>query len=220
MNCSPSVHGSSYATAKASLRAMLAFVLLTASGVLSGPLLAQTAPQQPSTPPAAQGAPTESQGTRLDRLFQRLEAVKSETEAKGIADQIERMWLRSGSDTSDLLMTRVITTTRAEAYDEALDLLDSVLALEPQWAEAWYRRATVHFARRDFDAAMRDLRQTLSLEPRHFEAIAGIGIILNETGQARRGLTAIRAALKLHPHLKAAKDLEKRLGAEYDGRDT
>jgi tetratricopeptide (TPR) repeat protein len=198
--------------------AILAVLALTAGSALAQGNRAP-APTPPAAAPQGQPAPVPGQ-SRLDRLFQRLEAARTDTEAKGIADQIERLWLRSGSDTSDLLMTRVVQASRSGAQDEALDILDSVLALQPNWAEAWYRRASVHFARKDFDAAMRDLGRTLALEPRHFEAMAGVGIILNEVGQPKKSLVALRRALKLHPHLKAAKDLEKRLAADHDGRDT
>jgi tetratricopeptide (TPR) repeat protein len=148
--------------------------------------------QQPV--PSAAAAPEESPKNRLDRLFDRLKAA-------------------------NLLMTRVGEAIRANEAEISLDLLDTVLALQPNWAEAFARRASVHIQRKDYDAAMRDLRAALALEPRHFMALAGLGSVLGETGNPKRALAAFREALKVHPHMEAIKKAVERLAAEHDGRD-
>jgi len=68
------------------------------------------------------------------------------------------------------------------------------------------------------DGAMRDLRQALLLEPRHFQALAGIGMIFQQGGQEKRALAAFREALKLNPHLKGVKQTVERLSTEHDGQ--
>jgi tetratricopeptide (TPR) repeat protein len=173
--------------------------------------------QQPV--PSAAAAPEESPKNRLDRLFDRLKAAKDAVEARALAEQIMRALARSGSDTADLLMTRVGEAIRANEAEISLDLLDTVLALQPNWAEAFARRASVHIQRKDYDAAMRDLRAALALEPRHFMALAGLGSVLGETGNPKRALAAFREALKVHPHMEAIKKAVERLAAEHDGRD-
>jgi tetratricopeptide (TPR) repeat protein len=154
----------------------------------------------------------------MDQLFERLAASGTEIEAASIADQIARQWARSGSDTLDLLMERVQQAQQAQEGETALDILDSVLALKPDWAEAYSRRAAVHFQRKDLDAAMRDLRQTLTLEPRHFQALAGVGMIFQQNGNEKQALAAFREALKLNPHFKGIKQAAEKLATENDGQ--
>jgi tetratricopeptide (TPR) repeat protein len=116
-------------------------------------------------------------------------------------------------------MDRVRQAMDAKDGDLALDLLDSVLALKPDFAEAYNRRAAVHFQRQDLDGAMRDLRMTLSLEPRHFQALAGIGMVFQQGGNGRQALAAFREALKLNPHLKGIKQAAEKLAVDHDGQD-
>ena len=156
--------------------------------------------------------------SRLDQLFERLAASRDETEAESIAQQITRIWSRSGSDTTDLLMQRVQQAMQQKDAVLALDLLDSILALKPDWAEAYNRRATVHFQNQDFDAAMRDLRQTLALEPRQFQALSGVGMIFQRGGNKKQALAAFRAALSLNPHIKGIKQAAETLSTGQDGQ--
>jgi tetratricopeptide (TPR) repeat protein len=155
----------------------------------------------------------------LDDLFSRLTAAKDETEAKGIANLIERRWLRSGSDTADLLMTRATEAINAKEYPLAIELLDRVIALQPDWAEAWNRRATAFFLLDDPASSMADIRQVLSREPRHFGAWAGLGHIYMSGGDKRRALEAYRKALAIYPRLEQVREMLDRLAPEVDGRD-
>jgi tetratricopeptide (TPR) repeat protein len=192
------------------------------------PVLAPAAAQQSRNPPATprsappaepeRRAPDPRHQSRMDQLFERLAASGTEIEAASIADQIARLWSRSGSDTLDLLMERVQQAQQAQEGEVALDILDSVLALKPDWAEAYSRRASVHFQRKDLDAAMRDLRQTLTLEPRHFQALAGIGMIFQQNGNEKQALAAFREALKINPHFKGIKQASEKLATDNDGQ--
>jgi tetratricopeptide (TPR) repeat protein len=126
---------------------------------------------------------------------------------------------RSGSDTIDLLMTRARTASAARDGVLALDIIDSVVALKPDWAEVYSRRASILFQLKDFDGAMRDLRQTLVLEPRHFQALAGVGMVFQQGGNAPKALAAFREALKINPHFKGIKQTVEKLAVEHDGQD-
>jgi Tfp pilus assembly protein PilF len=195
---------------------------LATLGVL---LSACAALAQSPTPPASQPAPQaqtvpgETPKSRLDRMFERLKGAKDEVEGKAVAEQVGALLARSGSDTADLMHTRVTEALRAREAEIALDLLDTIIALEPQWAQAYATRATVHIQRKDFDGAMRDLRQALMLEPRHFLALAGLGTVFLQTGAEKRALAAFREVLKIHPQQAEIKKAVERLAAEHDGRD-
>jgi tetratricopeptide (TPR) repeat protein len=168
--------------------------------------------------PTADAKPS-PQRSSLDELFARLASAKDEAEANGIANLIERRWSRSGSDTADLLMSRATEAIHKKEYPVAVELLDRVLALEPQWAEAWNRRATAFFLLEDTASAMADLRQVLTREPRHFGAWAGLGHIYMSGGDKKRALDAYKRALAIHPHLGKLKSVVERLEPEIEGRD-
>jgi len=208
------------------MRAILLVLILATSGAFasnpahaqrsrSGPAESRTAP--PSEP--ERRFPETRHQSRADQLFERLAAARDEAEAANLTEQIERLWQRSGSDTIDLLMTRAREASAGKDGVLALDLLDSVLALKPDWAEAYNRRATVLFQQQDFDGAMRDLRQTLALEPRHFQALAGIGTIFQRGGNGRQALAAFKEALKINPHFKGIKQAAEKLAVDHDGQN-
>jgi tetratricopeptide (TPR) repeat protein len=202
-----------------------AFIFLLSALSALAPAQAQPSRNPSSSPRTAPPAeperrvPDPRHQSRMDQLFERLAASGTEIEANSIADQIARQWARSGSDTLDLLMERVQQAQQAQEGDVALDILDSVLALKPDWAEAYNRRAAVHFQRKDMDAAMRDLRQTLALEPRHFQALAGVGMIFQQNGNDKQALAAFREALKINPHFKGIKQATEKLTTDNDGQN-
>jgi tetratricopeptide (TPR) repeat protein len=155
----------------------------------------------------------------LEELFQRLEKSGDEEEAKGIAGAIERVWLRSGSDTSDLLMGRAVSAFQTKDYALAIELLDKVVVLDPDWSEAWNKRATAKYFAEDFSGAMADIGIVLKLEPRHFGALAGMGFILQKSGFERRALEVFRKALAVYPQLTEVKKQVDQLAIEIEGRD-
>src|SRR5690606_34757554 len=124
----------------------------------------------------------------LEFLFGALKVAPDETSAKAIEDRIWAMWFQSPSATAQLLMDRVRTAVAAQDSDLAIKLLDSIVQLKPDYVEAWNRRATLYFNKKDFSRAIADIRQVLALEPRHFGAMAGLGFILQETGSDKQAL--------------------------------
>jgi tetratricopeptide (TPR) repeat protein len=126
--------------------------------------------------------------------------------------------MASGSDTANLLMSRVKAATDGNDLDLALRLLDSVVKLKPDYVEAWNRRATIHYMRKEFGESMNDIRQVLSREPRHFGAMSGLGMILQEFGEDKQALEVFRKALEVHPNLQRIPDMVKTLSEKVEGR--
>lgn len=155
----------------------------------------------------------------LDSLFLQLSDAKNPDAAKLIEQAIWRLWLVSGSDTVDFLMGRVLEAMRGDDYPLALDLLNAVVALAPDYAEGWNKRATVLFALKDYPRALRDVERTLALEPRHFGALSGMGLIFNDIGDQARALSAFRRALAVNPFMSDAKSLVRELEEAVDGRE-
>ena len=114
---------------------------------------------------------------------------------------------------------RIKAAIEAQKVDVALKLLDAVIKLRPDYVEAWNRRATLYYLKNDYSHSLEDIRQVLIREPRHFGALAGLGMIMQEIGDERRALEAFRKALAVNPHLEKVPDLVKMLTEKVEGRD-
>jgi tetratricopeptide (TPR) repeat protein len=158
-------------------------------------------------------------GHNLDFLFEALKIAPDETSAKAIEDRIWAVWLTSHSDTCNLLMTRAKTAIDAEQLDLAVKLLDAVVELRPDYLEAWNRRATVFYLKKEYGHALSDIGQVLAREPRHFGALAGMGTILEDLGDDKHALEAFRRALAVDPHLEGIDEKVKTLSEKVEGRD-
>ena len=154
---------------------------------------------------------------RLDELFARLAATDDVAQAQGLAEAIQREWRRSGSDTADTLMDRAVGAIGARP-EIAAALLDKVIALEPAWAEAWNKRATLRFFQGDEAGSMNDIAQVLRLEPRHFGALTGMGAILQRRGLDEQALKVYDRALEVYPRLDDIRGIADKLRREVQGR--
>jgi tetratricopeptide (TPR) repeat protein len=125
----------------------------------------------------------------------------------------------SPSDTANLLMTRVRTAVEAKDIDLAIKLLDSIIKIKPNYIEGWNRRATLYYMQHDYGRALEDIRQVLKREPRHFGALAGLGMILQDIGDDKQALEVYRRALAVYPKLQRIPDLVKTLQEKVEGRD-
>jgi tetratricopeptide (TPR) repeat protein len=207
---------------------LLAVALMALAMAWAAPVAAQAPelgppgaePPQPVEPPADLPRPQGGDAAQnLDRLFAALRAAPSAESAKYIEGRIWATWAAQGGDTATLLMTRVRTAAEGKDYDLAIKLLTAIIDIKPDYIEAWNRRATLYFYKRDYVSAMSDLRSVLQREPRHFGAWAGLGMILNDVGDERRALIAFRRAVEINPHMERIPDLVKRLSESVDGRD-
>jgi tetratricopeptide (TPR) repeat protein len=107
----------------------------------------------------------------------------------------------------------------AHQMDLALKLLDAIIKLRPDYVEAWNRRATVYYLQNNYARSLADIEQVLVREPRHFGALAGLGMIMQDIGDDKRALDAFRKALAVNPHLDKVPDLVKTLTEKVEGRD-
>ncbi len=155
----------------------------------------------------------------LDTLFAGLKIAPDAESAKAIEDRIWALWMVSGSDTCNLLMARVKAASDEKDYGLAIKLLDAVIALKPDYVEAWNRRATIYYLMKDYGHSVADIREVLLREPRHFGALSGLGLILQEIGDDKHALEAYRRALAIDPHLEHLPDVVKTLRETVEGRD-
>ena len=172
-------------------------------------------PQAPAKLPRVTGDKTKN----LDFLFGALRAAPDEESAKAVEARIWSLWTATNSDTAALLMLRAKLAMDSKDMDVALRLLDAVIKLRPDYIEAWNRRATLYYMQNNYARSMEDIRQVLIREPRHFGALAGLGMIMQETGDDKHALEALRKALAINPHLEKIPDLVKTLSEKVEGRD-
>ena len=175
--------------------------------------------KQKKLPEAPAKLPKVDRTKNLDFLFGALKAAPDEVSAKHVEARIWAIWLQTPSDTASLLMSRAKTAVDAKQIDVAIKLLNSVIKLRPDYIEAWNRRATLYYMQNDYGRSLADIQQVLIREPRHFGALAGLGMIMQEVGDEKRALEAYRKALAVNPHLEKIPDQVKSLTEKVEGRD-
>ena len=111
----------------------------------------------------------------LDFLFGALKAAPDEETAKAIEQRIWVLWMHSPSDTTTLLMSRTQKAIEEKNLNLALRLLNAIVKINPHYVEAWNRRATIYYMKKDYGRSLANIRHVLTLEPRHFGALTGWG---------------------------------------------
>jgi tetratricopeptide (TPR) repeat protein len=193
------------------LTGLLAVAFAAPAAAQSGKML--EAPKK--LPHVQRGDPTHN----LDFLFEALKVAPDDATAKAVEERIWALWVVSRSDTANLLMTRVKTAVEEKELDLAIKLLDSVIKIKPDYVEAWNRRATIYYMKKDYGHAISDIREVLRREPRHFGALAGLGLILQDIGDDKHALEVYRKALDVYPRLQRIPELVKSLEEKVEGRD-
>ncbi|CAN5493309.1 tetratricopeptide repeat protein [soil metagenome] len=204
-----------FAIGAVAMAAMAAAPAAAQAPQLTPPGKQRKLPQPPAKLPRVIGDKTKS----LDFLFGALKAAPDQESAKAVEARIWAVWTATPSDTAALLMARAKLAMDGKDTDIALKLLDAVIKLRPDYIEAWNRRATIYYLQNDYNRSMEDIRQVLIREPRHFGALAGLGMIMQETGDERHALDAFRKALAINPYLDRVPDLVKSLSEKVEGRD-
>lgn len=204
--------------------ALLALLGAAASATLA-PLSAAAQPAAEEAPAAAdiviapESAPLpEGREARLDALFERLATAETGPHERW-ENEIRRVWSRSGSDTADLLLQRGRDAMAREDARRAVEHLSALVEHRPDFAEGWNLRATAFFSQGQLGLALADIERTIALEPRHYGALMGLGVILEQLGREADALAAYRAAHALNPHLERVGDAVERLAPKVDGRD-
>jgi tetratricopeptide (TPR) repeat protein len=190
-------------------------------GMLATAATAAAQPAEPLPSDADSGAVTvePSRASRLDSLFATLRSTSDSQTAKSTESDIIEIWLESGSDTIDLLMSWAINAMQAKNYPLALDYLDRIVSMQPDYVEGWNKRATVHFLVDDYSKAIADIEKTLAIEPRHFGALSGLGTILREIGDNDRAIVAFHEALSVDPYLDNVKQALEEIEKEEGGKE-
>lgn len=143
----------------------------------------------------------------LPHLFDRLASreAPSPIDVVRIEREIWRLWMISGRGDVDALMRVGTRALGYRDYDLALESFSQIIAIDPEFSEGWNKRATVRFLRGEFEDSLSDIASTLSLEPRHFGALEGRGMIYENLGQFKKALDEYEQVFLIHPHMKGLK---------------
>lgn len=163
-------------------------------------------------------APTPQPG--LDQFFTDLKRARDPQEANGIANRIVAKLGESGSPTVNLLMEWADKAVAEKRNAAAFDFLDQAIVLEPDFVGAWNKRATLHFTLGSYRKSMEDINHVLTLEPRHFGALAGMAAILSESGSEEAALKAWQRYLEIYPADRQAQDVVSKLSEKMAGSRT
>jgi tetratricopeptide (TPR) repeat protein len=199
--------------------AVMRFVILIAA-MLSFPdhALAADDPAKVAPLPAAkEPVKVLSKPERLDALFADLKKAKSPAVAEGVAARISREWADSGSASVNVMMNWANEAMEAKKYPIAMDFLDQVVVLQPDYAEGWNRRATLHFMMDNYAKSMADIEKTLKLEPRHYGALSGMGQIFMVLDNKPLALRSYERALEVYPMMRNLQEQVGQLADELAG---
>ena len=136
----------------------------------------------------------------LDELFTRLQVTDDATQLRFIENSIWEVWMQhDNADAEELL---VIATRRMNQrrFSDAMLIFNRLVETFPEYAEAWNKRATLHYMLGDLEASLADIDVTLTLEPRHFGALSGQGLIYVEQEKLQQARESFEHLLTIHPN--------------------
>lgn len=149
------------------------------------------------------GAPAQADQTdpALDGLFAALKADDGSEIAPAVTQEIWERWLEAGSAEINERVQVGVIAMNAGYLKVAENAFDEVIRKAPNYAEGWNKRATVRFFMGDNLGSVADCARVLELEPRHFGALSGLGMINVQLGDDKEAVRWFERALEIHPHL-------------------
>jgi tetratricopeptide (TPR) repeat protein len=181
------------------MRRSLAAVIVVAS-ILSGPLAA------------------DQRDPRLDSLFAQVQATRDAGEAARLDRMIWTIWLESGDGETDRLLAEGILAMSSREWPTALTALGRVIERRPDFAEGWNKRATLFYLLDRYDESARDVERTLTLEPRHYGALSGMGLIELQRQHPAEALEWFNKALAVNPNLEGIREMAEELEIKVKGK--
>ena len=148
----------------------------------------------------------------LDKLFIQLKNAKDLSSALIVESKIAKIWdvhpsdNRRGFRLTELLNQGSVLINRGE-LNKAYNIFTQIIATEPDWAEAWNRRATVLYLMKKYQSSLDDIKITLKFEPRHFGALGGQALNYLELKEYEKAIESYKAVQKIYPLKDSAKKM-------------
>lgn len=154
----------------------------------------------------------------LPALFERLQQDLTPREAAQVDRRIWILWLHSEDKTINRLMAQGMIAMQRGALDKALERFNEIVEQAPDFAEGWNKRATVLYMMGRHRESVADVQSVLNLEPRHYGALSGLGMILVAIGREEEALEWLRRALEVNPYLDGVRLLADEIGERLKGK--
>ena len=148
---------------------------------------------------------------RLEDLFRALKSEEDVFQANGIANRIWEIWYQHEDSQASGLMQRGIAQINSGDLYGALEIFNRLIALKPDFAEAWNRRATIYWQIGEFDASLKDIEEVLKLEPWHFGALSGRGLVYMDRGDYFLARSAFLTLLEVYPAMPGVRETIQQL---------
>jgi len=137
---------------------------------------------------------------RLDELFRILEKSKDVNEMNDITKSIWKIWLEPNNPLIEHDFNQGIKLMQSGRLQESIKMFTQVIDNNPSFAEGWNKRATIYYLIGDFDSSVLDIKETLKLEPRHFGAMDGLGLIFTHLQEYENAIDVYDQMLKIFPY--------------------
>jgi len=190
----------------------------TVVATLAAAIVALAAALAPALP--AGTARADQTDKQLPALFAKLKAARTPADARAVEAAIWKRWSETADDDARFPFTRGIESMEEHEFKEAARYFTEAARRAPNFAEAWNKKATAEYLIGDYAASVASIERTLALEPRHFGALSGLGLINLQLDRDEAALKAFEAALTIHPHLTGARDRVKQLKEKLAGKPT
>ena len=155
---------------------------------------------------ASSHAFADQEDSRLEDLFDSLKSENDMFQAAGIAERIWQIWLEHEDAQASSLMLRGIQQMNANDLYGALETFNRLIALKPEFAEAWNKRATIYWVMGNYDASLNDIEEVLKLEPFHFGALSGRGLVYMDRGDYFLARGSFLTLLEVYPAMPGVKE--------------
>lgn len=143
---------------------------------------------------------------QLDNLFEQLQQTDDARQASTIEDQIWELWMIGPETGATETLDSVVIAMAQGRLRRAMRLLNDLTDTYPNYAEAWNKRATLHYVLGQYEQSLHDIEKTVALEPRHFGAWSGLGLILEDMGRVNEAITAHETVLHIYPAAEFSQD--------------
>ena len=155
---------------------------------------------------------------RLSELFQQLHDVDSVEDSMPIQNMIWTIWTQSDNDAVNLMMEKGLGAMQRQDFEFALTMFNSIVEMKPDFAEGWNKRATLYYLMGRHEESLKDIERVIQLEPRHFGALSGAGLVNMALKRPEEALKAFQRALDANPHMPNRKTRVKLLEKLIEGR--
>ena len=151
---------------------------------------------------------------KLDDLFATLSSTSDLTTIRSIENEIWEIWFAHPNNDVEQLMQMGVARMNGNRQPEAMLIFNKLIGSFPNYAEAWNRRATLHYVLGNYEESISDIENVLALEPRHFGALSGLGLVYLQINQPTKAKQAFEALIKVHPNSPNARENLRKLNED------